>query len=92
MRTPGEPTTPEERSAWPMDRLVKETKKLIRTDWGGLKASEGATKNLIELGVPEDIATAVGRHVAILCRKQVRGCRARCAHNFDEMARRISGA
>jgi hypothetical protein len=92
MREPGKATTPEDRAGWPIDRLVKETKKLIRTDWGGLAPEEGATKKLVDLGVSEDVAANISRQVAALCQRQIKGCRDRCSHNFDELLRRMEGS
>jgi hypothetical protein len=91
MREAGKATPPEDRAQWSEDKLIKETKKLIRMDWGGQKPAEGAVKKLVELGVPEGLAREVAPAAAKLCQRQIRGCRDRCSHNFAEMQRRLNG-
>ena len=90
-RQAGETTPPEDRAKWSMSRLVSETKKLIRTDWGGQRPGEATIKKLVDLGVPEELAREVGPATAKLCQEQVLGCRKRCSHNFGELSRRIKG-
>ena len=85
-RETGKATTKADRAKWPMDKVVKETKKLIRTDWGGKNPKATIMKKLSGTK-PEHLATKIVE----ICEEQVEGCRKRCSHNFDELQRRISG-
>jgi len=90
-RQPGQPTSQEERAQWSFDKLISESKKLIRVDWGGQDPEDVVVDKLVTMGVDTNVAKQVSRHVAAICQRQVKGCRDRCSHNFDEMARRIRG-
>ena len=86
-REVGKATTKRDRAQWSMERVVKETKKLIRTDWGGKNAKIKIMNRLRGAKTSDELATRVRE----LCEEQVEGCRKRCSYNFDEMLRRISG-
>lgn len=90
-RQPGQRTSAEDKATWSMERLIKETKKLIRTDWGGQIPRTKVIDQLVERGVDFSTASTVANAVVEITEKQCGGSRDRCESNFDEMLRRVTG-
>lgn len=87
----GKPVAQNVRATWPFVKLIKEIKKLIRSDFGGQSdPTRVLLKKAKEAGLNWNDKDA--QFVKDLVVEQISGCRKRVKHNVEEMLRRIEGA
>ena len=84
----GMPVAKSTRSRWSFRKLIAETKKLIRSDFGGKKDSSAVLiKKAQKAGF--NWSDEEADFVKKLIVDQIAGCRKRMSHNIKEMERRI---
>jgi hypothetical protein len=89
MKFKGKPVPRQERAKWPMSKLVKETKKLIRSDFGGKNAIDVILNKAKARGL--NFSTEEAEFVKNLIVEQVAGSRKRVEHNLSMLEERIIG-
>jgi hypothetical protein len=86
----GKPVSKAVRATWSLAKLILETRKLIRTDYGGKPPLAVILKKAQAKGLNWGLEDVEFAHE--LSVDQVAGCRKRVKHNFDELLRRFNGA
>lgn len=70
-------------------KVLKTSKTLIRTDWGGQDPDEQIRKKAAEVGL--DLGPKTREFVRLLCEEQVEACRRRAFPRIYEAVRRLEG-
>ena len=70
-------------------KVLKTSKSLVRTDWGGQDPEKQIRKRAKEMGI--DFGPKSCDLVKKLCEEQVESCRKRAFPRIDEVIRRLEG-
>jgi hypothetical protein len=71
------------------EELIKKTKSLIRTDWGGKDPLTIIKQQMAERGI--DAGPKSCQAILEICKNQVEGCRKRTERRHDEAISRFQG-
>jgi hypothetical protein len=71
-------------------KVLKTSKSLVRTDWGGQDPDKQIQKRAAEAGL--DLGPKTREFVKALCEEQVESCRRRAFPRIDEVIRRLEGS